>query len=58
MNHDKRAEDLGELIAKRMNEENPDLIRNLQKLVNDKLKLYQKPFYVRIYEKVKDIVYR
>jgi len=49
------AKDLGELIARRMEEENPDLIRDVRRLVNKKI---ERPWYVRFYEGVKELLYR
>ena len=57
MGYEDRAKNLGDLIAKRMEQENPDLIRDVRKLVKDKL-LYQKPWYTRFYEKVRDYIYK
>ena len=50
--------DLGDLIAKRIEEENPDLVRDLRKLVNGVVGKIRKPWYLRFYEGVKDFFYR
>lgn len=51
------AKNLGELIGKRIAEEHPDLVRNLQRDINAIIKKYHKPWYTRIYERARSLFY-
>ena len=57
MEPDNRAEDLGELIAKRMEEQNPELVGDVRQLVQDKVKTSHKPLYVKFYEGIKSVFF-
>jgi len=52
---DKRARDLGELIARRMMEKHPDVVNGVRNLIEEKFP--KKPWYVRAYDYVKRAFY-
>jgi len=53
-----QQERLGELIADRIREKNPGLVKELQKSFNGILHKYQKPWYIRLGEYIKEHLYK